>query len=345
MPDPILTDAIERLLSREDIGRAGAQAAVGVIMDGAVEDAQVAGFLIALRAKGETAEELAGIADAVRIRAEAVTVDPALTLVDTCGTGGGPSTVNISTGAAFLAAGAGAHVAKHGNRAQTSSCGSADVLEAMGARVDLAPEAVAECIETVGLGFMFAPGHHPAFRHVGPARKALGVRTAFNLLGPLANPAGARRQVIGVNSRDYLQRVGQAIRGLGTERAIVVCGRDGLDEISTMEATDAVLIEEDRLDAFVIDPASLGLMPPSPGDLAGGGPDDNARILVRAIGGTAGPVRDILVVNAAAALWMAGIASSLQDGMARAEEAATSGAAKDVLERFINTTGRLAPAA
>jgi anthranilate phosphoribosyltransferase len=148
-----------------------------------------------------------------------------------------------------------------------------------------------------------------------------------------------------VYSRDYLQRVGQAIRGLGTERAIVVCGRDGLDEISTMEATDAVLIEEDRLDAFVIDPASLGLMPPALGDLAGGGPDDNARILVRAIGGAAGPVRDILVVNAAAALWMAGIASSLQDGMARAEEAATSGAAKDVLERFINTTGRLAPAA
>jgi anthranilate phosphoribosyltransferase len=281
----------------------------------------------------------------VRIRAEAVTVDPALTLVDICGTGGGPATVNISTGAAFLAAGAGAHVAKHGNRAQTSSCGSADVLEAMGARVDLASEAVAECIETVGLGFMFAPGHHPAFRHVGPARRALGVRTAFNLLGPLANPAGAPRQVIGVYSRDYLQRVGQAIRGLGTERAIVVCGRDGLDEISTMEATDAVLIEEDRLDAFVIDPASLGLMPPALGDLAGGGPDDNARILVRAIGGAAGPVRDILVVNAAAALWMAGIASSLQDGMARAEEAATSGAAKDVLERFINTTGRLAPAA
>jgi anthranilate phosphoribosyltransferase len=275
----------------------------------------------------------------------AVTVDPALTLVDICGTGGGPATVNISTGAAFLAAGAGAHVAKHGNRAQTSSCGSADVLEAMGARVDLASEAVAECIETVGLGFMFAPGHHPAFRHVGPARRALGVRTAFNLLGPLANPAGAPRQVIGVYSRDYLQRVGQAIRGLGTERAIVVCGRDGLDEISTMEATDAVLIEEDRLDAFVIDPASLGLMPPALGDLAGGGPDDNARILVRAIGGAAGPVRDILVVNAAAALWMAGIASSLQDGMARAEEAATSGAAKDVLERFINTTGRLAPAA
>ena len=332
MPDPILTDAIERLLAGDDIGRAGAQAAVGVVMDGEAEDPQVAGFLIALRAKGESAEELAGIADAVRLRAEQVTVDPSLTLVDTCGTGGGPSTVNISTGATFLAAGAGAHVAKHGNRAVTSSCGSADVLEAFGARVDLAPDAIAQCIEEVGVGFMFAPGHHPAFRHVGPVRT------------PLANPAGAHRQVIGVNSPEYLERVARAIRGLGIERALVVRGRDGLDEITTMDATDAFLIEEDRMDPLLLDPAILGVTPPSLGDLAGGTADDNARILRGAIEGAPGPVRDILVVNAAAALWMAGIATDLADGMARAEEAATSGAAKDVLDRFIEMTGRLAPA-
>ncbi len=344
MPDPVLTDAMERLLAGEDIGRAGAQVAVGVIMDGQAEDAQVAGFLIALRAKGETAEELAGIADAVRLRAESVTVDPSLTLVDTCGTGGGPATINVSTGAAFLAAGAGAHVAKHGNRAVTSSSGSADVLEALGARVDLAPQAIAECIEEVGVGFMFAPSHHPAFRHVGPVRKALGVRTVFNLIGPLANPAGAHRQVIGVNSLEYLKRVAGAIRGLGTERTLVVRGRDGLDEISTMAMTDAVLIEEDRMDTLTFDPAMLGIAPPSLGDLAGGGPDDNARILRSAISGTPGPVRDILVVNAAAALWMVGIATDLQDGMARAEEAATSGAANEVLVRFIEMTRRLAPA-
>jgi anthranilate phosphoribosyltransferase len=344
MPDPILTDAIEHLLAGDDIGRAGAQAAVGVVMDGEAEDPQVAGFLIALRAKGESAEELAGIADAVRLRAESVQVDPSLTLVDTCGTGGGPSTVNISTGATFLAAGAGAHVAKHGNRAVTSSCGSADVLEALGARVDLAPEAIAQCIEEVGVGFMFAPGHHPAFRHVGPVRKALGVRTAFNLIGPLANPAGAQRQVIGVNSPEYLERVARAIRGLGIERALVVRGRDGLDEITTMDATDAFLIEQDRMDPLLLDPAILGVTPPSLGDLAGGTADDNARILRGAIGGAPGAVRDILVVNAAAALWMAGIATDLADGMARAEEAATSGAANDVLDRFIEMTGRLAPA-
>ena len=344
MPDPILTEAIERLLAGDDIGRAGAQAAVGVVMDGEAEDAQVAGFLIALRAKGESAEELAGIADAVRLRAESVVGDPSLTLVDTCGTGGGPSTVNISTGAAFLAAGAGARVAKHGNRAVTSACGSADVLEALGARVDLAPEGIAQCIEEVGVGFMFAPGHHPAFRHVGPVRKALGVRTAFNLIGPLANPAGAHRQVIGVNSPEYLERVADAIRGLGIERALVVRGRDGLDEITTMDATDAFLIEGERMDALLLDPAILGVTPPSPGDLAGGDAADNARILQRAIGGTPGPVRDILVVNAAAALWMAGVATDLADGMARAEAAATSGAAKDVLDRFVEMTGRLAPA-
>jgi anthranilate phosphoribosyltransferase len=344
MPDPILTEAIERLLAGDDIGRAGAQAAVGVVMDGEAEDAQVAGFLIALRAKGESAEELAGIADAVRLRAESVVVDPSLTLVDTCGTGGGPSTVNISTGAAFLAAGAGARVAKHGNRAVTSACGSADVLEALGARVDLAPEGIAQCIEEVGVGFMFAPGHHPAFRHVGPVRKALGVRTAFNLIGPLANPAGAHRQVIGVNSPEYLERVADAIRGLGIERALVVRGRDGLDEITTMDATDAFLIEGERMDALLLDPAILGVTPPSPGDLAGGDAADNARILQRAIGGTPGPVRDILVVNAAAALWMAGVATDLADGMARAEAAATSGAATDVLDRFVEMTGRLAPA-
>jgi len=252
--------------------------------------------------------------------------------------------VNISTGAAFLAAGAGAHVAKHGNRAVTSACGSADVLEALGARVDLAPESIAQCIEEVGVGFMFAPGHHPAFRHVGPVRKALGVRTAFNLIGPLANPAGAHRQVIGVNSPEYLERVADAIRGLGIERALVVRGRDGLDEITTMDATDAFLIEGERMDPLLLDPAILGVTPPSPGDLAGGDADDNARILQRAIGGTPGPVRDILVVNAAAALWMAGVATDLADGMARAEAAATSGAAKDVLDRFVEMTGRLAPA-
>jgi len=344
-PDPVLTGAMERLLAREDIGREGAARAVGVIMDGGVDDAQIAGFLIALRAKGESAGELAGLAEAVRARAEAVSVDDALRLVDTCGTGGGPPTINISTGSAFLAAGAGAHVAKHGNRAVTSSCGSADVLEALGARVDLDASAVATCIEEVGVGFMFAPSHHPAFRHVGGVRRALGVRTTFNIIGPLANPAGARRQVIGVFDPLYLERVAEALGELGSERALVVAGRDGLDEISSAQPTDAILYADGGLTASVIDPRGLGIAAPDDGALAGGDPARNAAALRAAISGDPGAVRDVLVLNAGAAVWMAGIATSLEDGMARAEEAAVSGAARDRLDEFIDATRRLAPVA
>jgi anthranilate phosphoribosyltransferase len=344
-PDPVLTEAMERLLDREDIGREGAARAVGVIMDGGADDAQIAGFLIALRAKGESAGELAGLAEAVRARAEAVVVGQALRLVDTCGTGGGPPTINISTGSAFLAAGAGAHVAKHGNRAVTSSCGSADVLEALGARVDLDAAAVATCIEEVGVGFMFAPAHHPAFRHVGGVRRALGVRTTFNIIGPLANPAGAHRQVIGVFDPLYLERVAEALGELGSERALVVAGRDGLDEISSAQPTDAILYEDGTLTPSVIDPRGLGLAAPAEGALTGGDPAANAAALRAAISGDAGAVRDVLVVNAGAAIWMAGIATSLEDGMARAEEAAVSGAARDRLDAFIDATRRLAPMA
>lgn len=342
-PEPVLAEAIERLLAREDIGREAAARAVGLIMDGGADDAQIAGFLVALRAKGESAGELAGLAQAVRDRAEPVVVDVSMRLVDTCGTGGGPPTINISTGSAFLAAGAGAHVAKHGNRAVTSSCGSADVLEALGARVDLGPDEVARCIEEVGVGFMFAPSHHPAFRHVGGVRRALGVRTAFNVIGPLANPAGAHRQVIGVFDASYLERVAEALGDLGSERALVVAGRDGLDEVSSAVPTDAVLLEDGALTPFIIDPAGLGVAPPADGALAGGDPSENARALRSAIDGEPGAVRDVLVLNAGAALWMAGIADGLEDGMARAEEAAVSGAAGDRLGRFAELTGRLAP--
>lgn len=342
-PDPTLTAAMERLLDRQDIGREGAARAVGVIMDGGAEDAQIAGFLIALRAKGESSSELAGLAEAVRARAEAVVVDDALRLVDTCGTGGGPSTVNISTGAAFLAAGAGAHVAKHGNRAVTSACGSADVLEALGARVDLGAAAVATCIEEVGVGFMFAPTHHPAFRHVGGVRRALGVRTTFNIIGPLANPASAHRQVIGVFDPLYLERVAEALGELGSERALVVSGRDGLDEISSAQPTDAILYDDGILTPLVIDPRALGIVAPEDGALAGSDPAGNAAALRAAISGEPGAVRDVLVLNAGAAIWMAGIGDSLEDGMARAESAAVSGAARERLDAFIDATRRLAP--
>ncbi|MSO44397.1 MAG: anthranilate phosphoribosyltransferase [Thermoleophilia bacterium] len=341
-PDPVLTETLERLLKGEDLGREGAARAVGAIMGGEVADAQIAGFLIALRAKGETTAELAGMAQAVRERAETVVVADPDRIVDTCGTGGGPSTVNVSTGAAFVAAGAGARVAKHGNRAVTSACGSADVLEALGARVDLSAHAVAECIDEVGVGFMFAPTHHPAFRHVGPVRRDLGVRTAFNLVGPLANPAAARRQVIGVFDEAYLERIAGVLSALGSEHGLVVRGRDGLDEISTAAPTDAVRVDGPSLSTLVINPAGLGIARPRDGALAGGVPAENAAALRSAIGGEAGPVQDILIINAGAALWMAGVAGSLEDGMARAEDAIRSGAAIDRLDAFVQATVRLA---
>ncbi|MGB1377495.1 MAG: anthranilate phosphoribosyltransferase, partial [Miltoncostaeaceae bacterium] len=283
-PDPVLTECLEVLVDGGDLSRTQAERAVGVMMDGAGGEVQMAAFLTALRAKGVTAVELAGLAQAVRDRAAHVPVDDVHGLVDTCGTGGGPPTVNVSTGAAFIAAAAGARVAKHGNRAVTSSSGSADVLEALGARVDLAPEAVATCIAQVGVGFMFAPAHHPAFRHVGPVRRELGIRTAFNLIGPLANPAGARNQVVGVYDRAQVEVVAEALSLLGARRALVVAGRDGLDEISTGAPTDAVLWEHDGFSSIVIDPAALGITPPPAGALEVGDAAASAALLRAAIG-------------------------------------------------------------
>ena len=242
MPAPLISEAIDRLLAGEDLGRQGASDVLELIMGGEAGDAQTAAFLIALRAKGETAEELAGLAATVRSHAEPVT-PPSGPFIDTCGTGGGRSTFNISTTATFVVAGAGVSVAKHGNRSSTSKSGSADVLEALGARIDLDPDAVARCIEETGLGYMFAPSHHPAFRHIVPVRRALGVRTIFNLLGPLTNPAGAPRQLIGVADPAYLERMGRALALLGCERALIVHGRDGMDEVSTGAVSDVVAVD------------------------------------------------------------------------------------------------------
>ena len=343
-PDPVLTECLEALVDGRDLTRLQAERAVGVIMDGQAGEVQIAAVLTALRAKGVTATELSGLAQAVRHRAEHVHVDDSDDLVDTCGTGGGPSTVNISTGAAFVAAGAGARVAKHGNRAVTSKCGSADVLEALGARVDLGPDEIGRCIDQVGVGFMFAPSHHPAFRHVGNVRRELGIRTAFNVIGPLANPAGARRQVIGVFDPAYLERVAEALSMLGSRHARLVAGRDGLDELTTTTVSDAVLWDGGRFTTIEVDPRALGLSPPPDGTLAGGDAAANAHALRQAIGGAPGPVRDILVLNAGAAVWMAGLADSLEKGMQMAEEAKTSGAALERLDRFAALTRELAPA-
>jgi anthranilate phosphoribosyltransferase len=340
MPSDVISDAIDRLLAGDDLGRDGAATALEAIMSGEAGDAQTAGFLIALRAKGETAAELAGLASTIRARAERVE-PPAGPFIDTCGTGGGRSTFNISTTATFVAAGAGVAVAKHGNRSATSRCGSADVLEALGARIDLDPDAVARCLEETGLGFMFAPAHHPAFRHIVPVRRALGVRTIFNLLGPLTNPAGAPRQLLGVSDAAYLERMGQALAQLGCERAMIVRGRDGMDEVSTGAVTDVVHVDGAGVSMATIDPAGLGFAPPLDGEIAGSDPAGNAQVLRAVLGGAAGPARDVVVLNAAAALWLAGVAPGLERAVAAAAESIDSGAAAGRLDAFVAATRRL----
>jgi anthranilate phosphoribosyltransferase len=301
---------------------------------------QTAAFLVGLRAKGETAAELAGLAAAVRARSQAVTL-AIVGHLDTCGTGGGRPSFNISTAAAFVVAGAGVPVAKHGNRSVTSRCGSADVLEALGARIDLEAEAVARCIEETGVGFMFAPLHHPAFRHVGAVRRALGVRTVFNLLGPLANPAGALHQLIGVYDRSYLERMAGALAELGSARALVVSSRDGMDELSTGAISDVVELAGGQLHVGEVDPASLGLAAGDPDGLAGGGPEENAGVLRAVLRGDGGAAADVVILNAAAALWVAGVAASIADGLSLAETSLRDGAAQDRMEAFVAATVRL----
>jgi anthranilate phosphoribosyltransferase len=343
MPHPVLTEAIERLLAREDIGRDGAAAALDVVMSGEADQVQTAAFLIALRAKGESAEELAGLAAVIRRHATHVPAASAA-LIDTCGTGGGRSTFNISTTAAFVVAGAGVAVAKHGNRSATSRCGSADVLEALGARIDLDATAVARCLEETGIGFMFAPAHHPAFRHIAPVRRGLGVRTIFNMLGPLTNPAGAPRQLLGVSDPAFMERMALALGALGGERALLVSSRDGLDELSTGALTDVIELRDGAVSAWVVDPAALGFTAPPVDALVGGGPEENAAVVRAVLDGAGGPAEDVVVLNAAAALWLAGAAPTLEAALGVAEESVRSGAAAERLAAFVDATTRLAPA-
>ena len=345
MPAAVISECIDLVLGGEDLSREKAAEALEAIMSGQAGEAQTAGFLIALRAKGETAQELAGLAQTVRAHAEQVT-PPSGPFIDTCGTGGGRlTTFNISTTATFVAAGAGVAIAKHGDRSATSKCGSADVLEALGARIDLSPDDVSRCLEETGLGFMFAPTHHPAFRHIGPVRKALGVRTIFNMLGPLTNPAGAPRQLLGVVDPAYLGRMGEALAMLGTERALLVHGRDGLDEVSTGAVTDVAEVAGGLVRTSTIDPAALGFAPPDPAALAGGDPAFNAEVLRSVLGGAAGAPRDVVVINAAAAIWVAGAAPGLAEAVPIAEASIDEGAAAERLEAFVATTRRLAPVA
>ncbi len=347
MPNSVLTGAIDALASREDLSEQRAAAVLAEIMHGEASEIQIAGFLIALRTKGETEQELAGLARTMRELAAEVPTGRE-DLLDTAGTGGGRRTFNVSTTAALIAAGAGCAVAKHGNRSATGPSGSADLLEALGARIDLAPEGVARCIEEAGFGFMFAPAHHRATRFVIPVRRELAVRTIFNLLGPLTNPAGATRQLIGVSDSRFLDTVAGALVRLEVERALVVCGEDGLDEVSIAGATQVVEVAEGSIRRYAITPEEVGLASaPDATDpaLAGGLPAENADI-TRGIlaGGIVGPAGDLALINAGAAIYAAGAAVTLAEGVDAARAAIATGAATRALEGYVQASRRYAPA-
>lgn len=336
MPDQVLTRAIDRLASGEDLEAGEVESVLTVIMEGGADEVQTAGFLIALRTKGETVEELAGMARTMRRLATPVSPERQ-DVVDTAGTGGGPSTINASTIAALVAAGAGCAVAKHGNRSNTSLCGSADLLEELGVPIDLTPEEIAASIDQVGFGFMFAPLHHEATRYVVPVRKALGVRTAFNLLGPLTNPAAAKRQVVGVSDREFQETVAGALSTLGSEHALVVSAEDGTDEIALTAPTRIFEVREGEIEEWSVEPSGLGLREASPDELAGGTPAENAEATRKILSGEDSAGRDFAVANAAAAIFVAGRAETLADAIPIATESIDSGAAARVLERLVES--------
>ena len=341
MANPVLTRAIDALASGVDLPAERAAEVLGEVMGGAASEVETAALLIALRTKGETVDEVAGLARTMR--ALATPVDAGREdLLDTAGTGGGRPTFNVSTTAALIAAGAGCAVAKHGNRSATGLSGSADLLEALGARIDLRPDAVARCIADVGFGFMFAPAHHQATRFVVPVRRELAVRTIFNFLGPLTNPAGATRQLIGVSDPSYLDTMAGALARLGTRRALVVSSHDGLDEMSTAGETQVVEVSGDVTERYTVQPRDMGLSDASPDDLTGGTPDENARITRAILAGEGGPRRDLAVLNAGAAIYAGGRADALPAGVRAAEAAIDGGAAAATLERFVARTAELA---
>jgi anthranilate phosphoribosyltransferase len=344
MPNAVLTEAIEALASRRDLSAEQTARVLAEIMRGEASETQIAAFLVALRTKGETVDELVGLAHTMRELAAHVPTERA-DLLDTAGTGGGRTTFNVSTTAALVAAGAGCAVAKHGNRSATSLSGSADLLEALGARIDLAPEQVALCIERVGFGFMFAPAHHQATRFVVPVRRELAVRTIFNLLGPLTNPAGARRQLIGIADPSYLETIAGALARLGVDRALVVAGEDGLDEVSSSADTRVVEVEGEEVRHYTIVPAELGIAPADPSDplLAGGSPEHNAAA-TRAVLEDVTDVRtDLVVVNAGAAIYAAGVCDTIADGVELARATLSQGAAAEALERYLQASNAHAP--
>lgn len=333
-----MIDFLSKLARGEPLTEGEAEQAMGMIMSDEATPSQIAGFIMALRVRGETVEEITGLARTVRRLATQIAIPDRAGLLDTCGTGGdGSASINISTLAAIVAAACGARVAKHGNRAASSLSGSADVLEALGVRIDLEPEGVAACIREAGIGFLFAPVFHPSFRYAGVPRRELGVRTVFNILGPLCNPAGAGRQAMGVSEQALAPKMAEVLARLGSERAIVFHA-EGLDELSTAGPSLVIELLEGRRRDYELDPRQLGLAPASPEELRGGGPAENARIAREILGGARGPRRDVVLLNASAALRAAGLAGDWREGLGLAAEAVDTGRAGEVLERWVRVS-------
>jgi anthranilate phosphoribosyltransferase len=344
MPNEVLSAALAELTAGRDLTERDARGVLLEIMGGRTGEAQTAAFLSALRVKGETAAEIVGMARAMSELAEKVEVD-ADVILDTCGTGGDAAgTFNISTAAALVAAAAGVTVAKHGNRSATSGCGSADVLEALGVAIDLAPGQVSRCIAACGIGFMFAPRHHLAMKHVAPVRRELGMATTFNLIGPLTNPAGARHQLIGVADARYVDRIAQAVRTMGNARNLIVHSDDGLDEISTACATTVVEVfaGQGYDERYEVTPEQFGMERARLEDLAGGDAAANAALLRAVVDAEPGPRLDIVLLNAGAALYVAQAAGSIAEGVATARAAVVDGAARAKLDTLVATSRRLA---
>jgi anthranilate phosphoribosyltransferase len=353
MTSPIITESVRRLVERRDLSRIEAAAAMDAIMSGAATNAQIAAFLTALRMKGETVEELIGFAQVmrqkvVRIRTRgdevaALTGTDREMLIDTCGTGGDATgTFNVSTATAFVVAGSGLKVAKHGNRSVSSMCGSADVVETLGISLELTPQKVARCVDEVGIGFLYAPLLHTAMKHVMPVRREMAIRTVFNMLGPLTNPASANAQIIGVYAASLTEPLARVLAELGTVRAFVVHGADNLDEISNTGESRVSEVREGMVRSYSVRPEDFGLPRTTIGELMGGDREENARIIRAILDGEAGPKRDIVLMNAAAALVAGGKARDLKEGVGLAAHAIDSGAALRKLEALIGLSRRLA---
>ncbi|MHB1000643.1 MAG: anthranilate phosphoribosyltransferase [Armatimonadota bacterium] len=333
----MIREAIKKVVEGYDLTEQEATESMQEIMDGDATPAQIASFITALRMKGETVEEVAGFARTMREKSIKIpTSRDTLSLIDTCGTGGDRSnTFNISTTTAFVAAGAGLAVAKHGNRAMSSKCGSADVLEALGIQINLSPKNVGRCVDEIGIGFLFAPAYHPSMKYAVVPRKEIGIRTVFNILGPLTNPAGARKQLLGVCEPHMTELIAGALQRLGSDHAIVAHGLDGIDELSTFGTTKITELQNGQLTTYEITPEEIGLERSDPANLAQGeDPAESARILERILEGEVSQRRDIVLLNAGAAFKVAGMVESLTDGMIIAGECIDSGRSLNALNQL-----------